>query len=185
MNVQGIGRAALVAGVATGVLSALPLLGLVNCLCCAWAIGGGTLASYLYVRASPGAVTLGRGIVLGLATGAVAAAVDTAFSIPIHFALAGLGVEAPEEMSALLRRFPELPVAYAEQLRALLAGGTGIRVALLLLAGMVKLVVYALACMLGGAVGVAIFEKRPTGTDARYGAARDEAPPPPPATTDA
>lgn len=186
MNSQGVGRAALIAGVATGVLSALPLLGLVNCLCCAWAIGGGILASYLYVRASPVSVTLGRGIVLGLATGAVAAAVDTAFSIPIHFALAGLGVGTPEEIGGLLRRFPEVPAEYAEQLRALLAGGTGVM--LLLAAGLVKLVVYALAGTLGGAVGVAIFEKRPPGTavfpDARYGSASDGAPPVPPATTD-
>ncbi len=185
MNSQGIGRAALVAGVATGVLSALPLLGLVNCLCCAWAIGGGILASYLYVKASPWAVTLGRGLMLGLATGAIAAAVDTAFSIPIHFALAGLGVGAPEEMGGLLRRFPDVPAEYAEQLRALLAGGAGISVLLLLAAGLVKLVVYALACMLGGAVGVAIFEKRPPGAgpvpDARYGS--PGAPPPVPPET--
>lgn len=187
MSSQGMWRAALVAGVASGVLSALPLLGLANCLCCAWAIGGGVLASYLYVKASPWAVTLGRGVVLGLATGAIAAAVDTAFSIPIHFVLAGLGVGAPEEMTGLLRRFPEMPAEYAEQLRALLAGGAGIGVLLLLAAGLVKLVAYALACMLGGAVGVAIFEKRPPGAgavpDVRHGSPSDLSPPPPPETT--
>src|SRR5512137_1271769 len=89
MNKDSFLKSALIGGVALGVLSALPVLGAVNCLCCAWVIGGGMLAAHLYVKDSPTPVTLGTGVLLGLLAGVVGAVVDTLFTIPLHMALRG------------------------------------------------------------------------------------------------
>jgi hypothetical protein len=183
MNQEAMLRPALIAGVAVGVLSALPGLGALNCLCCAWVVGGGILAASLCVKASPLTVTLGRGVLLGLLTGVIAAVVDTIFSIPVHFALTGVGMGPAEQLNQLFEEFPNIPSEYREAIRAIFASGDGIGVFVLILVGLLKLVVYGLVCMLGGAVGVAIFEKRPPGTDSRippavYQPPRDFPPPP-------
>jgi hypothetical protein len=83
----------------------------------------------------------------------------------------------------LFEEFPNIPSEYREAIRAIFASGDGIGVFVLILVGLLKLVVYGLVCMLGGAVGVAIFEKRPPGTDSRippavYQPPRDFPPPP-------
>lgn len=165
MNWEAMLKPALIAGVLVGVLSALPLVGALNCFCCAWVIGGGVLAAYLHIQATPVAVTLGRGAALGLATGVVAAAVDTLFSIPLHFALAGMGSGIAEQMDELLRQIPDVSPEVREALHSIFSDNRGMGVIFLVLTGFFKLIIYSVVCMLGGAVGVALFEKRPPGTD--------------------
>lgn len=163
MNWEAMLKPALIAGVLVGVLSALPLVGALNCFCCAWVIGGGVLAAYLHIQATPVAASLGRGAALGLVTGVVAAVVDTLFSIPLHFALAGMGSGIAEQMNELLRELPNVPPDVREALRSVFSDNRGVGVIFLVLAGFFKLIVYSVVCMLGGAVGVALFEKRPPG----------------------
>jgi hypothetical protein len=165
MNWEAMLKPALIAGVLVGVLSALPLVSALNCFCCAWVIGGGVWAAYLLIQASPITVTLGRGAALGLATGAIAATVDTLFSIPLHFALAGVGSGIAEQMNEVLRQVPDVPPDVREALRSVFSDNRGVGVLFLVLTGFFKLIIYSAVCMLGGAVGVAIFEKRPPGTD--------------------
>lgn len=63
-------RGALLAGVGTALLSALPIISLG---CCLWLLGGGALSVLLYQRKVPGLlVTPGMGLRLGAATGAFA-----------------------------------------------------------------------------------------------------------------
>jgi len=71
MNKDSFLKSALIGGVALGVLSALPVLGAVNCLCCAWVIGGGMFAAHLYVKEAQLPVTLGTGVLLGLLAGVI------------------------------------------------------------------------------------------------------------------
>ncbi len=43
-------KATLIGGSAAGVLSSLPLVGILNCLCCSLVVGGGFFAAYLYAQ---------------------------------------------------------------------------------------------------------------------------------------
>jgi hypothetical protein len=182
MNHEGMLKPALVGGVLLGILSVIPVISLGNCFCCAWVIGGGVLASFLYVKSSPVAVTLGRGVALGLLAGAIGAIVDTMFSIPLQILLSrlGMGVEGVQQ---ILDQIPQLPPEFKKAVQTALAGGKGIGVLVMLLGAFFKLVVYSAVCMLGGAIGVAVFEKRDTRVQARavetpYRPPTDVPPPP-------
>ncbi len=183
MNQEGMLKPALIGGVLLGVLSVIPVINLGNCLCCAWVIGGGVLASFLYVKSSPVAVTLGRGVALGLLAGAIGAIVDTMFSIPLQILLSRLGMGA-EGVQQILDQIPQLPPEFKKALLSALAGGKGIGVLVIVLGAFFKLVVYSAVAMLGGAIGVAVFEKRDARVQARaaetsYRPPPDVPPPPP------
>ncbi len=188
MNQETMLKPALIAGIIVGVLSALPVLGALNCLCCAWVIGGGILAAYLSVKASPWALTLGRGMALGLLAGAIAAIVDTAFSIPIHFALSGMGMGVAEQINEALEQVPNMPEDLRQALRSVFIDGDEIGIFFLVLTGVFKVLVYSIVAALGGAIGVAIFEKRPPGSQAAPATPAYQpplqAPPPPPPPPD-
>ncbi len=184
MNQDSFLKSALIGGVALGVLSALPVLGAVNCLCCAWVIGGGMLAAHLYVRDSTMPVTLGTGVLLGLLAGVVGAVVDTLFTIPLHMALRGSAVMS-EQLREWADEFPNLPGEYREMLRSLAGGGMAIGSFLFVVTAFFKLIVYGIVAMLGGALGVAVFERRKIGTPEPevkppYEPPPDTTPPPPP-----
>lgn len=175
MNTETMWKPALGGGVLLGVLSALPVIGALNCFCCAWAILGGGFAAYLYVKHSPAAVTLGRGALLGALTGAVGTAVYALFSIPLHFLPGDATARIAERMRETLAGMPDAPPETLEMLEALTSSGNF--PALLLVSGLaVSLVLYCLFAMLGGAVGVALLEKRPVGA-----AVPPRPPAPPPA----
>ncbi len=176
MDQEGMLKPALIGGVALGVLSAIPVISAFNCVCCAWVIAGGMLAAHLYVKSSPMVVTLGRGVALGLLTGVIGAVVDTLFSIPLHVALRSVGMGFVEQMREVLDQVPNLPPETKETLRSLFAEGGGISVLFLILSGLFKVVIYGIMAMLGGAIGVALFEKRKPGTS--YGAPGPYPPPP-------
>jgi hypothetical protein len=184
MNQDSFLKSALIGGVALGVLSALPVLGALNCLCCAWVIGGGMLAAHLYVKDSPAPVTLGTGVLLGLLAGVVGAVVDTLFTIPLHMALRSSAVMT-EQLREWADELPNLPGEYREMFRSLASGGPAIGSLLFVVTAFFKLVVYAIVAMLGGALGVAVFEKRKIGmpgpdVSARYEPPGGITPPPPP-----
>ncbi len=58
-------KPAVIGGVVLGLLSAIPFVNFVNICCCAWAILGGLLATYMYVKNSPTPATAGVGAVIG------------------------------------------------------------------------------------------------------------------------
>jgi hypothetical protein len=185
MNQEGMFKPALIGGVLLGILSALPLISAFNCFCCAWVIGGGMLAAHLYVKSSVAAVTLGTGVLLGLLTGAIGAVVDTLFTIPIHFALRPFGVGFAEQLQRTLEQLPNVPPETRDALRSVFANGRGIGLFFIVLIGFFKLVVYSVVGMLGGALGVAVFEKRKPGAEPMsqapsYRPPEDLPPPPPP-----
>jgi len=163
MNQDSFLKSALIGGVALGVISALPVLGAVNCLCCAWVIGGGMLAAHLYVKDSPISVTLGTGVLLGLLAGVIGAVVDTLFTIPLHMALRGSAMMS-EQLREWSDELPNLPGEYREMLRSVASGGTAVGSFLFIVTAFFKLFVYGIVAMLGGALGVAVFEKRKIGT---------------------
>lgn len=162
MNEERMLKPALIGGVVLGILSSLPVI---NCLCCFWVIAGGVIAAYLYVKDSSVPVTLGRGVSLGLLTGFLGAIVMALFSIPLHL-LVNPGVGMLEQMRQSMSQVPNVPPETRRMMEGLFAHG-GIFYALSLIFMLAFCCVFGMA---GGAIGVAIFEKRKPG---------DSTPPPP------
>jgi hypothetical protein len=182
-------KPALIGGVLLGVLSALPLIQSLNCFCCAWVIAGGVLAANFYVKASPLAVSLGSGALLGLLTGAIGAVVDTIFSIPVGILLSSFGMNAADSIREVFEQVPNMPPETKDTLLKLLASGPGVGIVFLIFWGFFKLIIYSIVAALGGALGVAIFEKRKPGTEAfvtppAYQPPPHDLPPPPPPPSD-
>jgi hypothetical protein len=74
LNTRSFIMSGLIAGVAMGLLSNIPLVACLNCLLFAWVWGGGIGAVYLYRRSEKQVqVTNTQGLVLGAAAGVVGA----------------------------------------------------------------------------------------------------------------
>lgn len=164
MNNDNLLKPALIGGVALGILSALPVIGYCNCVCCAWAMGGGILAAYLYVRESPFLVTMGRGALTGLAAGAIGAVVCGLFSIPLQFVLTGGGNPemVVEQIQEQLAKNPELPQEVRQNIEAFLQRGDFMTL-IAIFSFFANVVFFSIFAMIGGAIGVAVFEKRKPG----------------------
>lgn len=163
MNPTSKLTAALIGGVAMGVTSSIPLLG---CLCCAWAIGGGLLASYLWMRHQPPALQppYGDGALLGLMTAAFGAIAGLFVQLPLNLLL-GAGGGASEQIREALEQMPEgveVPPALIEMLSST-AGSAGMTIVGVLFGAMFSFVVYAVLATIGALIGVAVFNKKPQG----------------------
>ena len=142
-------------GLFLGVLSAVPPINFLNCACCVLVIGGGLLASYLYMKGYPPElprVTYGDGALLGLLTGLFGAVVDTVVSIPFDLWLGGF---ANQEALQQIRNAPEIPPELVEFLETMLAGGFSmIGIVISLVFGGV---IYSIFSMIGAMLGVSLF----------------------------
>jgi hypothetical protein len=172
MNEEGMLKPALIGGVVLGILSSLPV---VNCLCCFWVIAGGALAAYLYVKEAQSPVRLGRGVALGLLTGLIGAVVMGLFSIPLHMLLSP-GVGMIEQVRQSMGQVPNMPPETRRLMEELFAHGS----IFYILSLIATLIFCCLFGMVGGAIGVAIFEKRKPGAPAppSYQPPADTTPPP-------
>jgi hypothetical protein len=177
MNDERMLRPALIGGVLLGILSSLPVINLFNCICCAWVIGGGVLASYLYVKDSTAPVSMGKGVALGLATGILGTIVSALFSIPLYFMM-NRGMSVMEQLRVAVDQVPNMPPETREMLRSLTERG-GMEVLFFVFFLVFTLVLYCLFAMLGGAIGVALFEKRKTEPAPTYIPPYQPPPPPP------
>ncbi len=178
MNQNAMLRPALIGGVLLGILSAIPPLSFFNCACCAWVIGGGVLAANLFVKSSPTVVTLGSGVGLGLLTGAVGGMVSTIFSIPVQILMNTIFAEYAAQARQMISELPNMPPVWRDLI--LSSGNTGFNFLSVILAAFVTVTVYSLFAMLGGVLGVAIFEKRKVeGPTAAYHPPVNIPPPPP------
>ncbi|HEY0100145.1 MAG TPA: hypothetical protein VGB76_14440 [Pyrinomonadaceae bacterium] len=163
-------RAALIGGVTLGLLSAIPPISLANMCCCVWVLGGGALASYLYVRRSPTPVLLGQGAELGALTGVVGTIVSHSIGIPLGLILGDVFNEF------LVNMFENLnPQAGEEVRRAVEAAQAQTfvqKLPVILGTAVFNTVIYIAFATLGGLLGVKLFEKRLN--------TLDNTPPPPP-----
>ena len=142
------------------VLSLIPRAAMCTCLL---ALLGGVLAAYLYIRKSPTPVSGGEGIIVGAMAGFVTGLLRVAF-LSITFLLNREKIE-------------ELFEQVQERVRQVGANFSDNGLLLIILAGVILAVVMLVVFeAIGGAVGVALFEKRKGETDS---------PPPPPVPADA
>ncbi len=133
-------KPALLGGLIAGLLSAIPFL---NYCCCIWTLGGGAVAAYLYIQSSPTPVTIGDGAIVGGLAGVVGGIINIIIGLPIALLF---GIAAMEEQFS--RQGIQLPFS---------------GVILAILSNIVGAVIIAVLTMLGGIIGVAIFEKRKDG----------------------
>ena len=170
---------ALVGGLFLGITSALPLLNLINCACCALVIGGGILASFMYLRDYPAhfpTATYGDAAVLGILTGVFGGIIWAVVSLPLSllkFRL-GAGMQQLDRLREELNK-AQLPPALRQLLQQLMAGGA-MSIGIVLLQLGIDLIVSVVFAVVGAVIGFALFQKRPryTPPPATCG------PPPPP-----
>jgi hypothetical protein len=145
---------ALFAGLAIGVLSALPFVNMANLCCCAWVVFGGALASYLMQQNHPAPINAGDGAIVGLLAGLVGAVVFTLISIPLTIAMGPFQAEllervldstrdVPPEVRDALERMSEGPVLGLSMIFSFFA---------MLVAG-------SLFGLFGGLIGALVFRK--------------------------
>ena len=139
-------KPAIIGGLVTGILSVIPF---VSSCCCVWAILGGMLASFMYIKSSPVPASTGDGAVLGILSGVFGGLIYLIIGLPIALLF---GVAQMEE--GFRRAGVEVPL-------------TG--VALAILGVFIVIIMLLIFSTIGGLIGVPIFEKRK----------RDVAPPPP------
>ena len=151
-------RAALIGGVTLGLLSAIPPVSLVNACCCVWVLGGGALASYLYVRRSPTPVLLGQGAELGALAGVVGTLVAHSIGIPLGLILGDTFNEF------LVKAFEQFNPQVAEQVRRQVelaqSQSFAQKLPVILLSALFNSIIYVAFATLGGLLGVKLFEKR-------------------------
>ena len=156
-------KSAVIGGVVLGLLSAIPFVNWLNFCCCLWAILGGMLASYLYVKNSAVPATAGDGAILGAIAGAVGAVVFLIVGIP-------LAIVAGEAMRAMLISIMEsVEPSQAELFRRQMAA-QGAEISGVIIQSLIGAVFLFVFSVLGGLIGIPIFEKRKVGP----------MPPPPP-----
>ena len=111
---------ALLGGLFIGVLSALPIISVGNCLCCMWVIGGGVVAAYLLQQNQAGPISSSDGAIAGLLAGLVGALVSLVISIPIGLIFGPMQAEMmqrvmssagelPPELKPMLEQFQQVP----------------------------------------------------------------------------
>lgn len=144
---------ALIGGLIIGVLSVIPYLGVG---CCLWGIIGGAIAAYLLIKRSPVfRVTAGDGTVVGLLAGLVGALIMVVVNVWRSLAQWGQVVEAIRQQAANASdsETQETVAKFATFMADNPVLGA-------LLIWLIFAVIILGMALLGGVIGVAMFEKR-------------------------
>jgi hypothetical protein len=156
MNNQNMLKPAAIGGILLGVLSSVPI---VSCGCCIWMIRSGVLAAYLFVKESPEMVPLSKGVLLGFFVAIIGTLVYALFQIPLLLMSPEKIKELVEQMMGILDRFPGFASENKEEFMEL-ARSEGF-VSILYVSSLIgQFLGNCVLAMVGGALGVAIFEKR-------------------------
>ena len=146
-------KPALIGGVFLGILSVIPFVNTLNICCCLWAILGGMLATYLYVKSSPTPVSAGEGAVLGVLAGAIGAVISVILGVPISYAM------GPTMRNLMVSLLQNVDPQQADMMRRQFEAG-GDAIAPLIIQSLIGAVLLFVFATIGGLIGVAIFEKR-------------------------
>lgn len=153
---------ALIGGIVTGVLSALPVVSAGNLCCCLWVVGGGVLGAYLLQQHQSTPITPGDGALVGLLAGLIGAVVEFVVSIPIGILV------APFER-AMLERVIEMAGSMPPEMRDALGryagSGNESNFGLLIVRKVAELVMWVFVggifSTLGGLLGAVMFRAQP------------------------
>ena len=157
-------KPAVIGGVLLGLLSSIPFINWVNACCCLWAILGGILASYLYVKNSPAPASAGDGAIVGAIAGIVGGLISLIIGIPLAIATSSM-------MQGMMVSWIEsMDPQQAQLFRTQLAASSTVSGAIV--NGLIQAVLLFIFAIIGGLIGIPLFEKRKGGP----------VPPPPPPT---
>jgi hypothetical protein len=145
---------ALLGGLVIGVLSALPVISMGNCLCCAWVILGGMLATYLLQQGQQGPVEAADGAIVGLLAGLAGAVIGSLVSIPIQMVMGPLNGDFLRRI--LEQSGGEMSGEMRDAVESIARGGVG--GALFFFGLIVSLCVNAVVGAIGGLLGTVIFK---------------------------
>ena len=145
-------KPAIIGGVVLGLLSAIPFVNWANLCCCLWALLGGALASYLYIKNSPVPATPGDGAILGAMAGLVGAVISVIIGIPVSILTSGLMI------GIVVRLMESVNPSQAEMMRSQIEAGQSVAGAIV--NGLILAVLLVIFSTLGGLIGIPIFEKR-------------------------
>jgi hypothetical protein len=141
-------RASLIGGGVMGGLSALtlvPQIPFVRIICCIWAIVGGALAAYLYVKNSPTPARVGDGAVVGTLAGVFGALIAFAVFLLVSFYIVDRTL-------------------FEEQIRRAGLSPEQISYSVIIpLVGILAIIVQVVLSLVGGIIGISIFENRGNG----------------------
>jgi len=152
MNKEFYLKAALIGGCIGGFLSVIPIVNLLNVICCLWVIIGGVVAVYILTTSAPGLVTYGNGAVVGLLAGTIAGVICGVINLLLNIAGLGTGM-------AYLERFADrLPPQFQEYLGMATTATVGI--GMIIVGLFFSIIIYAIFGTLGGVIGTAIFAKK-------------------------
>src|SRR5215208_1716675 len=152
-------KAAVIGGVAAGLLSAITsVIPIVSCCCCLLALGGGVLAVFLYTKDTHEPLTPGAGAALGATAGGIAAAIYFVINLVLGLIIGSAAMAA--QMAQMERAGVSVPLS---------------GVALQFVGSIMGAIAVFVLTVLGGVLGAAIFGKGGAGGPAT------PPPPPPPA----
>lgn len=152
---------ALYGGVIMGLISGIPFLNLVNCLCCAGVMLGGFMAVFFYkkdLKETDPPLTNSDGLQLGALSGVFGAIVGVILTLIFHFALGGTASEATgglimqlyDSLGILKRMPPEAVEKMQEGMR---------EQALSPFALITGFIIDPLFGLIGGVIGYAVFKR--------------------------
>jgi hypothetical protein len=150
-------KPALIGGGVLGLLSGIPIVSLGNCACCAWVIGGGVLAAYLYNQqlGPQPAPPYGPAAGLGALTGVIGAVVAFLISLPFSlFGMAGGMAGVQQALQDIEGLPPEVQEAFAN------VGAAGVGIGMAVVGLFFSLVIYSIFAMIGALIGIAIFGRK-------------------------
>ncbi len=145
-----------------GVLSALPLVNILNGCCCLWVVSGGLVAAYVFQQNQSAPMNAGDGALVGFLAGVTGALVMFLVSIPIGMIVAPIEREMVQRalgMSGNMR--PELRRLLEDYGESRTDLGLLGRMVVRLVSLFVFLIVGAVFSTLGGLLGYALFRKSP------------------------
>jgi hypothetical protein len=162
-------RAAIIAGVALGTISGIPVLSLVNCCCCAGILGGGVFAFYLYREEhTEGMAPLesSDGLILGIMAGVIGAFVQTI----LHGLIVLLFAHQQEELMRTifdklvdrLERMGSMPADAIDQMKDAIEKSLKEQTTMwgILSSLFTSLIINPIFAMLGGLLGYGIFRTK-------------------------
>jgi hypothetical protein len=145
-------RPALIGGALIGIISAIPIISLINCFCCAGVVIGGIVAVHLYNKNLGGLeLTSSEGVVIGLMAGASGALISTILTSMITG-----GVK--NQINKILEYSNEIPPEIQDALIRIQEMGGNL---FFVIVGLVfSLIIFSIFGIIGGLIGVSLFRKK-------------------------
>jgi hypothetical protein len=156
---------ALYGGIIIAVVSTIPGLSFVNCLCCAGVMFGGLMAVYFYKNTlTPESSPLesSDGVQLGLLAGAFAAVIATVFGIIIQLMFGDVSSKMIMEFIERLSESGSIPPEAMDGIRQGIAQSMegGLQFVQIMIGLVINIILFPIFGLFGGLIGVSMFKSK-------------------------